>query len=297
MVIRWPYSIIDPTYTLGDMARRRRGNIETVGRKRRPYLNKELELLSSLSGLLSFHRPRQQVMEIFCNQLNIIRMALYSIRVFSGRHAGWQGGRRQSLRLSIPSMRGVMIGMVVIIGGGGATSDLSGYATTWRQIARSFRCLSLPASVMNATILILASVSHTCDVKTPTAAAGFSSTICAARLKTLEDYVRPFFMRSLPGWRGKRQDSPAWWNVYRCKPDTLTRRTLSARERVIRQMEDQFAIPDLMRESHRLGIGWETIGQSVLPSDGRESSSPVPGATDKGSLAEHLLKRSLQHYP
>lgn len=27
--------------------------------------------------------------------------------------------------------------------------------TTWRQIARSFRCLSLPASVMNATILFL----------------------------------------------------------------------------------------------------------------------------------------------
>ena len=29
------------------------------------------------------------------------------------------------------------------------------YDTTWRQIARSFRCLSLTASVMNATILFL----------------------------------------------------------------------------------------------------------------------------------------------
>lgn len=102
---------IDPTYTLGDMARRRREILKQLDEEGVLTLNKELELPCSLSGLLSFHRPRQQVTEISVISWNIIRMALYSIRVFflpSCRVTGW---RRQSLRLSIPSMRGAMIGM------------------------------------------------------------------------------------------------------------------------------------------------------------------------------------------
>ena len=113
--------------------------------------------LCSLSGLLSFHRPRQQVTEISVISWNIIRMALYSIRVFflpSCRVTGW---RRQSLRLSIPSMRGAMIGMWWSLSGEAVPLPIfrALIHTTWRQIARSFRCLSLPASVMNATILFL----------------------------------------------------------------------------------------------------------------------------------------------
>lgn len=148
---------IDPTYTLGDMARRRREILKQLDEEGVLTLNKELELplLTQRIAVISSATAAGYGDSVI--SWNIIRMALYSIRVFfrpSCRVTGW---RRQSLRLSIPSMRGVMIGMWWSLSGEAVPLPIfrALIHTTWRQIARSFRCLSLPASVMNATILFL----------------------------------------------------------------------------------------------------------------------------------------------
>lgn len=148
---------IDPTYTLGDMARRRREILKQLDEEGVLTLNKELELPLLTQRMLSFLGHGSRLRSFLIISWNIIRMALYSIRVFFRRPCRVTGWRRQSLRLSIPSMRGAMIGMWWSLSGEAVPLPIfrALIHTTWRQIARSFRCLSLPASVMNATILFL----------------------------------------------------------------------------------------------------------------------------------------------
>lgn len=146
-------------------------------------------------------------------------MALYSIRVLFP--AVMQGDRVEETiiaALDTINARRDDWDVVVIIRGGGATSDLSGFDTY--DLAAN--CAQFPLPVITGIgherdDTVLDSVSHT-RVKLRQLLPSFSSTICAARPKRWKIMLRPFFMRSLPGWRGKRQDSPAWWNVYRCKP-------------------------------------------------------------------------------
>ena len=82
--------------------------------------------------------------------------------------------------------------------------------------------------------------------------------------------LRPFFMRSLPGWRGKRQDSPAWWNVYRCKPGCAYAKRESHRLELVEKQLGSLLQKKLTEENHRLRF----LEQQI-----------------KAASPEHLLKR------
>ena len=116
----------------------------------------------------SFHLPRQPVTETSVINWSIIHTALFSILAFF-----------------LPDDWDV----VVIIRGGGATSDLSGFDTY--ELAAN--CAQFPLPIITGIgherdDTVLDSVSHT-RVKTPTAAAEFLINHLHDTAETLEDYA------------------------------------------------------------------------------------------------------------
>ena len=165
----WIVTDIDPTYTMGDMARKRQEIIRLLKEEGVFELQKELQL------------------PMFCQRVAVISSANaagYGDFVFHTQlfPATMQGeGVEQSVILALEKIYKMHLGFmnnekfdcVVIIRGGGATSDLSGFDT-----------LALAENVANFPIPIITGIGHERDesvldmvshtrVKTPTAAAAF----------------------------------------------------------------------------------------------------------------------------
>ena len=288
---------IDPTYTLGDMARRRREILKQLDEEGVLTLNKELELPLLTQRIAVISSATAAGYGDFCNQLehNPYGFVFYP-RLFlpSCRVTGW---RRQSLRLSIPSMRGAMIGMWWSLSGERCHFRSSGFDTY--DLAAN--CAQFPLPVITGIgherdDTVLDSVSHT-RVKTPTAAAEFLINHLRSTAETLEDYASSILYAVTT--RMEREKTRLTRLVERIPMQTRMRlrEERYRQERVIRQMEVNLQ-SRLMRESHRLELVEKQLGSLLQEeTDGRESSSPVPGATDKGSLARTSAETRLQHYP
>lgn len=181
---------IDPTYTLGDMARRRREILKQLEEEGVLTLNKELELPLLTRRIAVISSATAAGYGDFCNQLehNPYGFIFYP-RLFP---AIMQGDRvEQSIiaALDAINVRRDDWDVVVIIRGGGATSDLSGFDTY--DLAAN--CAQFPLPIITGIgherdDTVLDSVSHT-RVKTPTAAAEFLINHLHDTAETLEDYA------------------------------------------------------------------------------------------------------------
>ena len=167
---------IDPTYTLGDMARLRREILARLEEDGILNANKELPLPMTVSRVAVISSATAAGFGDFRDQLlkNDYHFRFH-VRLFP---AVMQGERvEQSVLSALEAvMRDEADGrwdVVVIIRGGGATSDLSGFDSYWLAAA----CAQFPLPVITGigherddTVIDL--VAHT-RVKTPTAAAAF----------------------------------------------------------------------------------------------------------------------------
>lgn len=188
----WIISDIDPTYTLGDMARKRQAIIDQLKREGVFDMQKELEMPLFCQHIAVISSANAAGYGDFVNQLesNVYGFKFHT-QLFPATMQG--EGVEQSIisalekiyktPLQLPrggeqetALWGCVEGVfdcVVIIRGGGATSDLSGFDT----LALAENVAQFPLPVITGIgherdESILDMVSHT-RVKTPTAAAAF----------------------------------------------------------------------------------------------------------------------------
>ncbi|MBQ4519255.1 MAG: exodeoxyribonuclease VII large subunit [Bacteroidaceae bacterium] len=165
---------IDPSYTVGDLVRKRREILRQLEEEGVLTLNKELPLPAVPQRIAVISSSTAAGYGDFCNQLE---NNPYGFRFFPVLFpAIMQGDRAEASILEALDKIHLSVqewDMVVIIRGGGATSDLSGFDTYLLAAA----CAQFPLPVITGigherddTVLDL--VAHT-RVKTPTAAASF----------------------------------------------------------------------------------------------------------------------------
>ena len=170
----WIVDDIDPTYTMGDMARKRMEIIQTLKEEGVFDLQKELTLPMFCQRIAVISSATAAGYGDFCNQLADNGYGLqFTTALFSATMQG--EGVEQSVisALNRINEEWEQWDCVVIIRGGGATSDLSGFDT-----------LALAENVANFPLPIITGIGHERDesvldmisfqrVKTPTAAAAF----------------------------------------------------------------------------------------------------------------------------
>lgn len=179
---------IDPAYTIGDLARRRKEILKRLDDEGILTMNKELEMPVPLQRIAVISSATAAGYGDFCNQLHSNKFGfVFYTKLFP---AVMQGDKVEETIIS--SLEKIYSeyenwDAVVIIRGGGATSDLSGF-DTYNLAAH---CAQFPLPIITGigherddTVIDI--VSHT-RVKTPTAAAEY---IIANMLETagrLED--------------------------------------------------------------------------------------------------------------
>lgn len=170
----WIVDDIDPNFTLGDMARKRMEIIQTLKEEGVFELQKELTLPMFCQRIAVVSSASAAGYGDFCNQLEDNELNLrFKTRLFPAIMQG--EGVEQSVIAALDAINAEweQWDCVVIIRGGGATSDLSGFDT-----------LTLAENVANFPLPIITGIGHERDesvldmisfrrVKTPTAAATF----------------------------------------------------------------------------------------------------------------------------
>lgn len=163
---------IDPAYTLGDIARHRREILLQLEEEGVLTLNKELEMPELPQRIAVISSASAAGYGDFCHQLQNNPYGFYfSTELFPALMQGNQVEESVLSALDRVNARLNDFDVVVIIRGGGATSDLSGFDTYLLAAA----CAQFPLPVITGIgherdDTVLDSVAHT-RVKTPTAAA------------------------------------------------------------------------------------------------------------------------------
>ncbi|MBO7581165.1 MAG: exodeoxyribonuclease VII large subunit [Bacteroidaceae bacterium] len=165
---------IDPTYTLGDIAKRRQEILQQLRDEGIDTMNKELPLPRLLQRVAVISSASAAGYGDFCNQLNNNQRGLaFKTELFQAVMQGNEVEKSVIQALNRIAKRLDEWDVVVIIRGGGATSDLQG-----------FDSLLLAENVAQFPLPIITGIGHERDdtvidmiahtrVKTPTAAAEF----------------------------------------------------------------------------------------------------------------------------
>lgn len=165
---------IDPTYTVGDMVRRRKEILNQLAAEGVLTLNKELEIPVLPQRIAVISSATAAGYGDFSHQLaNNTRGYYFHAELFAATMQGNQVEDSILNALENIMDRSADFDVVVIIRGGGATSDLSGFDTYLLAAA----CAQFPLPVITGIgherdDTVIDSVAHT-RVKTPTAAAEF----------------------------------------------------------------------------------------------------------------------------
>ena len=188
----WIISDIDPTYTLGDMARKRQAIIDQLKREGVFDLQKELSLPLFCQHIAVISSANAAGYDDFVDQLESNAHGFrFVTRLFPATMQG--EGVEQSIIAALNNIYETFLtsdetapDCVVIIRGGGATSDLSGFDT----LALAENVAQFPIPVITGIgherdESILDMISHT-RVKTPTAAAA----LLIDHLKRVWDYLQ-----------------------------------------------------------------------------------------------------------
>lgn len=174
----WIVSDVDPTYTMGDMARRRKEIIEKLKAQGVFDNNKTLQISPFMKRIAVISSATAAGYGDFCNQLsdNAYGFAFHT-QLFPAVMQGEQV--EQSIIDALDTINGMLMAdhaafdAVVIIRGGGSTSDLSGFDT-----------FGLAENVANFPLPVITGIGHERDqsildlvacrsMKTPTAVAAF----------------------------------------------------------------------------------------------------------------------------
>lgn len=261
---------IDPTYTLGDMARRRQEILRQLEEEGVLSLNKELELPVLAQRIAVISSSTAAGYGDFCSQLehNPYGFAFFP-RLFA---AVMQGDRvEESVIAALDAINAERDNwdVVVIIRGGGATSDLSGFDT----YDLAMNCAQFPLPIITGIgherdDTVLDSVSHT-RVKTPTAAAEFLINHLHDTAETLEEFSSTILY--IVTNRMEKEKNRLSRMVERIPMQTRLRLKEEhyRQERMMKQLEVVLQTR-LVKENHRLQL----VEQQV-----------------KAASPEHLLKR------
>ena len=168
----WIVNDIDPTYTIGDMARKRQEIIKKLKDEGVFDLQKELQLPMFCQRIAVISSQTAAGYGDFCNQLADNPYGFkFETQLFPATMQG--EGVENSIINALERIYDTDYDCVVIIRGGGATSDMSGFDT----LALAENVANFPTPIITGIgherdESILDMVSHT-RVKTPTAAAAF----------------------------------------------------------------------------------------------------------------------------
>ncbi len=240
---------IDPTYTLGDMARRRREILKQLEEEGVLTLNKELPMPELPRRVAVISSATAAGYGDFCHQLtNNPRGYYFHTELFA---AAMQGDRvEESMLAALDSInsRADAFDVVVIIRGGGATSDLSCFDTYLLAAA----CAQFPLPIITGIgherdDTVLDSVAHA-RVKTPTAAAEY----LIARMDEAADRLNDLAVRLYEGvtarlkWERNR--------LQQCRnriPTASVRRVSSAKLELLTARKDLHSSVEAVLARHR----------------------------------------------
>ena len=240
---------IDPTYTLGDMARRRREILKQLEEEGVLTLNKELPMPELPRRVAVISSATAAGYGDFCHQLtNNPRGYYFHTELFA---AAMQGDRvEESMLAALDSInsRADAFDVVVIIRGGGATSDLSCFDTYLLAAA----CAQFPLPIITGIgherdDTVLDSVAHA-RVKTPTAAAEY----LIARMDEAADRLNDLAVRLYEGvtarlkWERNR--------LQQCRnriPTASVRRVSSAKLELLTARKDLHSSVQAVLARHR----------------------------------------------
>ena len=201
---------IDPTYTVGDMERKRREILRQLEEEGVIDLNKELEMPLLPQGVAVISSATAAGYGDFCNQLaNNPRRYGFRTELFPAIMQGERVEESVIAALDAIYERMEEFDVVVIIRGGGATSDLSGFDT----YALAANCAQFPLPIITGIgherdDTVIDKVAHT-RVKTPTAAAEF----LIAKMDKCADVLDEMSSRLMQGvrnrllWEHRRMES------------------------------------------------------------------------------------------
>lgn len=170
----WIVVDIDPTYTMGDMARKRLEIIQKLKEEGVFDMQKELAIPMFAQRIAVISSANAAGYGDFCNQLSDNEYGyLFSTQLFPAIMQGEQVEGSVIAALNQINRQADHFDVVVIIRGGGATSDLSGFDT-----------FDLAENVANFPLPIITGIGHERDesvldlvantpLKTPTAVAAF----------------------------------------------------------------------------------------------------------------------------
>ena len=149
----WIVTDIDPTYTLGDMARRRQEIVRRLKEEGVFDLNKQLPLPLFAQRIAVVSSQTAAGLGDFCHQLTHNGYGFaFTIELFTATMQG--EGVEQSVVAALNDIycRADRFDCVVIIRGGGATSDLSG-----------FDSLMLAENIANFPLPVITGIGHVAD--------------------------------------------------------------------------------------------------------------------------------------
>lgn len=170
----WIVDDIDPTYTLGDMARKRLEILRRLKEEGVLDLQKDLSLSLFAQRIAVISSAGAAGYGDFCSQLEHNEYGFrFTVELFSATMQGEEVEKSIIAALNAINARLEEFDAVVIIRGGGAVSDLSGFDT-----------LALAENAANFPLPVITGIGHERDesvldrvaytrVKTPTAAAAF----------------------------------------------------------------------------------------------------------------------------
>lgn len=253
---------IDPTYTVGDMARRRREILRQLEEEGVIDMNKDLPMPMLPQRIAVISSATAAGYGDFSNQLTNNPQGFYfHTELFPAIMQGDRVEESILLALDAVNARREDFDAVVIIRGGGATSDLSGFDTY--LLAAS--CAQFPLPIITGIgherdDTVIDSVAHT-RVKTPTAAAEFLITrasMCADRLGNLSARMQDSVQRRLM-WEFRRMES-----LKQRVPGAAYRRIAGAKYELLSVKRDMEQVTRRLVASklHRL----ELLGQRIADS-------------------------------
>ena len=327
----WIVTDIDPTYTLGDMARKRQEIIRQLKEEGVFDLQKELQLPLFCQRIAVISSETAAGYGDFCNQLADNPYGFqFQTRLFPAIMQG--EGVEQSIIAALERIFSFHIPQnfdaVVIIRGGGATSDMSGFDT-----------LALAENVANFPLPIITGIGHDRDesildmvshirVKTPTAAAALLidhlKTVLDAINDAQEQIVRlaqqkltshksrlSTFAEILPRlFTNVKTRQEARLDSLNSRMTTAIRQSIVTHQSLINALEVKMPIlldRRLMAEQHRLQLIEEKTknldpalllkrGYSITLKDGkavRDASTLNPGDTIETRLANGTLRSTV----
>ena len=300
---------IDPTYTLGDMARRRREILQQLEREGVLTLNKELPMPLLPQRVAVISAAGAAGYGDFCDQLmgNPYGFVFYP-QLFP---AVMQGDRVEGSiidALDKIAAEHDLWDVVVIIRGGGATSDLSGFDT----YLLAANCAQFPLPIITGIgherdDTVLDAVAHT-RVKTPTAAAEYliSALVAAdSRIDILADRLVRHVGERMHGEEHRLQQITARLPILLTLSHTRQLHRIEQLERALKQA----TLHCLKEQGSRLSLIEKVLegaspahilkrGYSITRCDGkviRDISELAPGTRLTTELADGVVVSEVTH--